>query len=327
MIKRDFSIAVLSISSLSFHAEVFKAFNNAAQGDRKRTWALTKYFSVDADRDLMRTLTQRALKANHDFIFCIGASATRILAEEMHNLNIYKPTVFAGTGHPLQLGVVKSFIKPGGCFTGVEMVPAPPLLPIHLAKRCFPDISSIFLPYFPDGQAGNLDELAPKLQEEASALGIDLDLYPVSSREDIRSIPLESLEKHDALLFVEGGITGKEMPHLARMCRQTHTLIFASGLYCAAQGAACSYGAGIQELGLQAFMQMHAIAVERRTPSTMPVITLPNTAAVIINEEAVTAQGGVISNSVRNALDLGFITVDGHQLPIHLIDDNEDSDI
>ena len=273
----------------------------------------------------MQIQAQRALRANHDFILCIGATATRILATEMHKLNIYKPTVFAGSGHPLQLGVVKSFVKPGGCFTGVEMVPAPPLLPVHLVKACFPDVSSIFFPYYPGGQAGNLDDLAPRLQETANSLDMDLDLYPINSGEDIRTIPQETLEKHDALLFVEGGITGEEMPHLTRACRDAHTLIFASGLYCASQGAACSYGAGIEELGLQAFMQMHAIAVERHSPSTLPVITVPNSAAVIINEEAVNAQGGSISTSVRDALDLGFITIDGHQLPIHLIDDNGNS--
>lgn len=325
MIKRNFSIAVLSMSSMAFHAEVFKAFNDAAQGDRKRTWTVTKYFSTNADKTLMHQQAQRALRANHDFVFCIGALATRILAEEMHNLTIFKPTVFAGTGHPLQLGVVKSFVKPGGCFTGVEMVPAPPLLPVHLAKACFPDISSLFFPYFPAGQGGNLDELAPKLLEEANSLDMEFDPYPVTSLEEIHTIPQETLEKHDALLFVEGGIIGKEMPYLARACRDANTLILASGLYCAAQGAACSYGAGIEELGLQAFMQVHAIAVDGHSPSTLPVTTVPNTAAVIINEEAVIAQGGTISESLRSALEHGFITVDGHHLPISLyesIDNN-----
>lgn len=320
MIKRNFSVAVLSISADAFHAEVLRAFNNAAQGDRKRTWHLTKYFSTGTDMKLMHEQAQRALRATHDYIFCIGATATRILAEEMHNLTIYKPAIFAGTGHPLQLGVVKSFIKPGGFFTGVEMVPAPPLLPVHLVKTCFPDVSSIFFPYVPAGQAGNLDELAPRIQEAAQALDMDFDLYPVSDCEDIRAIPQETLEKHDALLFVEGGIMGKEMAHLSTACRDAHTLIFASGLYCAEQGAACSYGAGIEELGLQAFMQLHALAVDQQSPNTLPVITVPNTAALIINEEAVIAQGGNISDSLRDALNYGFITVDGHQLPIDLYD-------
>ena len=63
MIKRNFSIAILSACSGSFHAEVFAAFNKAAQGDRKRTWQVSRYFGDDIDMDAFRLQTQHARQA------------------------------------------------------------------------------------------------------------------------------------------------------------------------------------------------------------------------------------------------------------------------
>ena len=322
MPRKEVSVAVLATLLKSFHTQVFRGFRLAAERDPVYFWEMTCYFAHGPDHEKMRRQAQEALKGSYSYIFSVGAMFTKILHDEMQAIGIKKPVIFAGTGHPKDIGLIASPDKPEGNFTGVEMESSPPTLPIHILNTCFPQAKRIILPYYSSGRAHKLKSIVESIKTEASSLNISLDPCPLDERDEIHTVDTKKLSNYDALLFVEGGFVGEEMAYLRNVCTESKTLISASGLYCASEGAACSYGAGIEELGFKAFDLMRQLIILDTKPQDTPVKIIPDTGSIVINERAVYAQGGHISPKLRSALMMGSIKIDGHYLPIHLHEDH-----
>ena len=210
-----------------------------------------------AARDLVRS--------GADLIVATGSGIAAKAAQAATNRI---PIVFIGLGNPVEMGLVKSFARPGGNITGVadldvELVPKR----LEIFRELVPTLKRVLLPY--DGTNADATALLPAHRQAAARLGLSLVERPLRSEEEAR-IAITGFRRADAdgvvsLRFLTLNIPG----FILEIAPQGLPTMFHLPFF-VERGGLASYAANSHELGKQAARLVHKI-VKGAKPADLPV--------------------------------------------------------
>jgi putative ABC transport system substrate-binding protein len=153
------------------------------------------------------------------------------------------PVLFAISGDPVELGLVKSLARPGGNFTGSTFLSLDLAgKRVELLKEIFPHLRTLSVLSNTDHPGERSEWLAT--QQAAQALGIELVYVPfIGAREFDNALAAVANARSDAMLVFPEGITMVNRVRLAEfgMAQQLPSM-FGWSEYCEA-GGLLSYGA------------------------------------------------------------------------------------
>jgi putative ABC transport system substrate-binding protein len=228
----------------------YAAINGLRDGLRELRYEEGKHFNLeirDAKGDL-KTVEEAARSFERErlnLIYALAGSVTTAAKRVTADI----PIVFAVGSDPTVLGLVESFAKPGGRFTGVHF-----LLTdltgkrLEILKEILPKVKRVVTFYNPSNRGAN--EAAKLARESATALGIHLVERHIGSVDDLQP-GLQALKvgEVDAYFFTSDAMVGGQA-HLiidTAQAKRLPTMFHEGSLV--AQGGLASYGLSFHEIG------------------------------------------------------------------------------
>jgi len=231
---------------------------------------------TQGDLTALPSAARGLVQAGADVIFASGSSEAQAAQAATSRI----PIVFAeATGDPVELGLVRSFAKPGGNVTGVtdlDLVLNPKRLEIF--KEMIPSLRRVLFPYDPtdvNGRSG-----AVVYGETSRRLGIVLVERAVRTGEEARAA-LARVRRGDIDGIVPPNSMALNIPGLvleASAQRVIPTMF--SAAFWVERGALAGYGSDFYESGRQAARLMEKI-IKGEKPASIPVETNPRIELVI----------------------------------------------
>jgi putative ABC transport system substrate-binding protein len=137
---------------------------------------------TEGRNDLLPSLAAELVVQGPDLIIVQSLPATRALMQATRSI----PIVMAGVAYPVEYGIVASFGRPGGNVTG-SSYPADESARklLQLLKEAAPRLTSVALFLNPSNEAA--PALTRQVVEDATALGMQAQIVPVSAKSDFES--------------------------------------------------------------------------------------------------------------------------------------------
>jgi putative ABC transport system substrate-binding protein len=182
-----------------------------------------------------------------DLIFATGSDA----AQAAQRATTHIPIVFAGASDPVELGLVKSFARPGGNITGVtdlRLTLGPKRLQIF--QDLVPRLKRVLFPYDVNH---TLSVVAARVYRDAAHhLGIMLVEKPVRTEEEARTI-LAQVQRGEVDGILTPSSVSLNIPGfvLETTAQKAIPTMF-NGMFYVEQGGLASYGPDYYDTGKQA---------------------------------------------------------------------------
>jgi putative ABC transport system substrate-binding protein len=180
------------------------------------------------------------------------------------------PVVFCAGSDPVHMGLVQTYAKPGGRFTGVHYLTAD-LTPkrLELLKNLVPKARRIITFYNPDNPAAQ--ESARSAREAAPHFGLQLVERHVRSEADIRDA-LGALKpgEADAIFYVSDATVSARSELIINRAKVLRMPTMVFDLRLAERGALASYGVDTREVGRQSAKYVQHVLAGIR-PADLPV--------------------------------------------------------
>jgi putative ABC transport system substrate-binding protein len=195
--------------------------------------------------------------------------ADLILAAEEQQATSQVPIVFTSVSNPVELGLVKSFARPGGNITGVSDL-APDLNPkrLELFLATVPALRRVLLPY--DATTTLTAEEVKVSRQAARRLGIELIERAIRSQAEAQTVLAQIRKDHvDGILVLRCCSLNIPGYVLETTARQKIPAKFESAFW-VEQGALVSYGPDYYASGKQAARLVDKI-IKGATPGEIPV--------------------------------------------------------
>lgn len=199
-------------------------------------------------------------------IYSVTTSASRLVKRS----TVRVPVVFCVGTDPSHMGLVESYAKPGGRFTGVHYLTADLTAKrIELLRDVLPKLSRVLTFYNPDNPAAK--ESSRNAREASEKLGVKLIERHVRSEAELRAA-LAAL-KHgdaDAYLIVSDALVTTRAPLIIDRALQIRlpTIMYDQAL--AERGALLSYGTDMHEVGRQSAKYVQRV-LAGAAPGELPV--------------------------------------------------------
>jgi putative ABC transport system substrate-binding protein len=179
------------------------------------------------------------------------------------------PIVFTAVSNPVELGLVKSFARPGGNITGVTDL-APDLNPkrLQLFQTTVPTLRRVFVPY--DATSASVAEEMEGVRQASRRLGIELVERGIRSQADAQ-IALAQIrhDQVDGILVLRCCAFNIPGFALAAAAEQKIPAMFESAFW-VERGALVSYGPDYYASGRQAARLVDKI-IKGVAPAELPV--------------------------------------------------------
>ena len=211
------------------------------------------------------------------------------------------PVVFLIGGDPVQEGLIASFNRPGGNFTGSTMLTLSlDGKRLGLLREVLPQASTItFLanPNFPDAKARNL-----RLQEVAHAIGLELVVLGATTEAEINKVLSDFDHQRPGALLVGGDpfFTSHRDQIVALVARKAIPAMYEWREFAAA-GGLMSYGTKLRDIYRQVGLYAGRI-VKGEKPADMPVVQ-PTKFEFVINLKTAKTLGLTIPPGVLAVAD------------------------
>jgi putative ABC transport system substrate-binding protein len=225
---------------------------------------------TQGDVSALSAAAQDLVRDGADIIFVMGANAAKAAQKATPST----PIVFAGAvGDPVQLGLVRSFARPGGNITGVtdlDVDLAPKRLEILLEMR--PGLKRVFFAYDPSDAYGVATVRG--YREAARRLGIALVEKTIRSEDDARD--LLKLRKGEVDGILGASTLSMNIPGflLEAASQQGIPSMFNDLFWVERLGALASYGPDLYESGRLAARLVDKI-LKGADPAGVPVEANP----------------------------------------------------
>lgn len=223
------------------------------------------YAGFIRDKARLENEARRLLSAKVDLIYAMSTPATLAAKKVTHQTGL--PVVFGPVSSPVKAGIVESLSRPGGNVTGVTFGSQEPRR-LEMLLKIAPAVKKLYVPYNPDDKSPRLG--LQRLQTPAAKFGVRMHLEHVRSREELKSalkrfpadmdaifVPTDSLMVSLTDILVEFSVAKKlpmSTPHRDGV----------------ANGALCSYGFSIRDVGQQA-ARLVAQVLGGTQPKNLPV--------------------------------------------------------
>jgi putative ABC transport system substrate-binding protein len=215
------------------------------------------------------------------------------------------PIVMATSGYPVEVGLVKSYARPGGNVTGNSVYAGKELLGKHaeILKVLVPRLArlAVLWDYIPPiVEVGEGEPALTELKQAAATLGIAVTVWETRRSEDVESaLAAISGDRPDALYVTSGPVhtqpqTTGRIVQFAQERRLPTMTDLAGGVFRA--GALMTYSANVRALGRQTARFVDQILRGAR-PGDLP-IERPSKFDLIINLRTAKALGLTIPPSL-----------------------------
>jgi putative ABC transport system substrate-binding protein len=194
------------------------------------------------------------------------------------------PVVFLGVTDPIGAQLVSNLETPTTC-TGVSDNP-PMNGVIDLVRELLPNAKSIGIPFDPKDQPGVIT--ADRGGNIAKSHGLEVELRPVTSENDLRAAIRALASHHDAIVIGMDNLMMKNAGIIAETAKDQGKPLFAADDKSAEMGAIAAVGVDYRDVGkLGADISLRVLK-ERVPVGTIPVAQL-STGKRFFNEKAAAA--------------------------------------
>lgn len=264
--------------------EVFRA------GMREHGWSEGRDFVLEVrltndERAKTEAVVRAIVSGQPAIIVAVGGAA----ATPLHRIGATSPTVFAYSGDPVEGGLVKSFNRPGGNFTGMSWMSLELVgKRLEMLRDILPRLhrAAVFANPFHPGQQ---KEKAAS-EAAAAALGIELSYYTVRNPEELgRAMAAAREARCEAIDVFPDGLMLRERARIADFAKTEKLASISGWLEFAEAGFLASYGVNrtesIRRLASYASRILHGAL-----PADLPV-ELPTIVEAAVNLKTAKALG------------------------------------
>jgi putative tryptophan/tyrosine transport system substrate-binding protein len=257
-----------------------------------------EYGSAEGRVDRLPALAADLVDRKVDLIAAFGGIAS---ARAAKNATSAIPIVFLIGTDPIADGLVVSFARPGGNFTGITLLIAA-LYPkrLELLSELVPQARVIALLVNPNGM--NTEGVIRESQEAARAKGLQLHILTADSESEIDTVFGSLVERRaDALLVSANPFFDTHRDQLlALAARHAVPAIYAWREFPAA-GGLISYGASLADVNRQLGIYAGKI-LKGAKPADLPV-QQPTTFELVVNLNTAKALGLTVAQSILARAD------------------------
>lgn len=155
--------------------------------------------NADGDKEKLDSLAQDLVKKDVDVIITTGTFETSAAKKYADDKNI--PIVFIGVSCTVELGYIDDIISPGCNITGVDShYVRLSGKRLEFLKRIVPDIEDVLILYNP--QTTPFGPSSKFLYEAADKLQIELELIPVTNKDEIIEAISKNHDKFDGIMLM-----------------------------------------------------------------------------------------------------------------------------
>jgi putative ABC transport system substrate-binding protein len=233
-----------------------------------------------------------------DVIVAVGVSPI----SELRRMTSTMPIVFTRVSDPVGLGIVKNLARPGGNITGFsnfELAIGGRWL--QLLKEIVPSTTHVAVIGNPRTSSA-LDGWFKSITAAANSLGVNANIAPVQSPDEIDRVIAEAGAKDDAGLIVvpDGMLISKRAAVIAAAAKYRVPAMYAFRFY-PAEGGLVSYGVNTAEQFRRAASYIDRI-LRGATPGELPV-QAPDKFEFVINLKTAKALGLDIPSRLQELAD------------------------
>jgi ABC-type uncharacterized transport system substrate-binding protein len=282
-----YRIGILETVSLASNAKNIEALQRGLRdlGYVENQNYVLEYRSADGDAGRFPALADELVRLRVDLIVTRGTPAARAAKSATESI----PVVMAAIGEPLGMGVVASLARPGGNVTGLSaFVTELAGKRVELLKELRPgnSIAAFF--------SNMANPVVPPQWEEtrraAQALGIEISLLDVRSRDDIPSaFETAAARRVETLLVGIDGLIQENRQLIADLAAKQRLLTIYPSREFVEAGGLMAYGVSYPDLYLRAASLIDKI-FRGAKPGDLPV-EQPTKLEFIVNLKAAKAIG------------------------------------
>jgi putative tryptophan/tyrosine transport system substrate-binding protein len=249
------------------------------------------------DMDRIRVDAAELIARKPDVILVAGRRAVAALQQQTRSV----PVVFAGIGDPVEGGVVASFAKPGGNFTGFTLWEYSMIgKMLEMLKQISPGMARAALVYNPDNPGTAI--MTRRFQEFAAPIAVRPTLAPIHSPAEIeRAVEAFAREPNGALFFPPDVTVSIHRAFVTALVARHHLPAIYGDLTIVTNGGLMGYGADRLDIYRRAASYVDRILRGER-PGDLPV-QQPTKYHLIINLKTAKALGLTVPQTLLVAAD------------------------
>lgn len=236
--------------------------------------------SANENPKKLKTEIQELINQYPDMIVTTGGIETTELKKVLDKQKVKIPVIFAGIASPKTIGLIKSYKKPGGLFTGINNDQASISgKRLEILHDLVPSIQRVHVLY---DQNTDISKLSLKATVAAAAkLAIDTKVWNVSDNNFQNEFQMD-LKPHDALLLLPGYKIENMTSEIVQLSKQHELPVMGIYEHEVKKGFLASYGASFTDQGYQA-ARFVSLIIKGNSPSDLPV-ELPDSFRFIVNK-------------------------------------------
>lgn len=221
--------------------------------------------NFDSD-DVLKKRARKMVQEKVDVVFTVGTKATRIASDT--TAPALTPIVFAGVDDPVGQGFINSPNRPGGQLTGISYFGLHEGPRLAWLLKADPMVKRVFLPYFPSEASTSAS--IPEIRKAAGRLGIELQLRPLKTAEDLDAALQEAPGDAEAIILPPDNVITSRMDDWVKVALARKIPLCVPNQIFVRNGALMSYGFAFMSTGRQASRLVERV-LQGSPPGEVPV--------------------------------------------------------
>lgn len=248
---------------------------------------------LQGNESALTTAGQGLERANVDVIYSISTSVTLAVKRATSKT----PIVFAVGSDPVGWGLVETFAKPGGRFTGVYYSTTDLTAKrFEILTQILPALRKVATIYFPSNPLAV--QGLKSVREVARQLHVEVLEIPVTSTKELRAkLAAFNPRDADAFFYVNDAMVRSDAQFIVDTMRVKKVPTMFSFPDIAAQGALAGYGVNFREVGRLSARYVQKI-LAGASPANLPVETVSRM-ELVLNAKTARDIGVTIPQAVR----------------------------
>lgn len=246
--------------------------------------------------DDMQTIIQQLIDNNVDIIVTFGNYAGMTAYKMTKDTSL--PVVLAVSNRPVEMGLAKSYIEPGGNVTGVHMTGFT-IKTLDWLLRIKPDIKKIYVPFNPLDKSAQ--GMLMELQKGAEAKDVELIIKNAESEAEMENVISQIPEDADASMMLAIQLVLRFRKEFIRNTNEKKIPLASAQAGDEIYGAIISFGFELEQSGEQAAPFVDQI-INGKDPGTIPFKSIDYIMG--INMKKADELGITLPNEILNRADI-----------------------
>ncbi len=291
----DDSLLQIGVLQLVEHSALDAAYAGFVDGLKEAGYEDGVNIQIDfqnaqADQANLMTISDRFVKNKVDLILAIATPAAQAVASATSEIPIIVTAVTDLVGARL----IESNELPGTNVSGTTDA-APIDRQLALLIELFPEAKTLGIIY--NSSEVNSEIQAAQVEEQATALGLEVERGTITSVNDIEQVASSLASKVDVIYAPTDNTIASAMPNLAKVAEEKKIPVICGEPSMVAGGGLATVGIDYYKLGLQTGAMAARVLNGEAEPATMPVESLEDV-DIVLNQVAADAIGVEFPESV-----------------------------